>query len=227
MTDNKYEKAYKDIAELINTQDVIVGNPQEAIKEVISLIESDIKELYYKEPVKYIEYVIKRLKQKDELSIWGRGNPILSTNKSIFMYLEAEKDKYKENNRLSYHSASTLDIEDITTEKNDTIINDVSKAITKRKRGRPKINIKDKMIDDADGVKLKRLHDVIQGKNGKDATLVILAAINLGWMTKPTATQIIEEFGQIVSQQNYSKYLDEKKFKKEEIDGMENCLRNK
>lgn len=226
MTD-KYEKAYKDIAELINTQNVIVGKTKEAINEVLSLIVSDIEEFYSKEPVKYIEYVIKRLKQKDELNIWGRGNPILNANKSIFEYLEAMKDKYEENNSLSYFWGNTLNIEEKTTGKNDTTINEVSKAITKRKRGRPKTDIKSKMIDDADGAKLQRLHEVIQNKEGKDAALVILAAINLGWMTKPTLTQVKEEFGDIGSQQNFTKYLNEKMFKVEEVNGMKNCLRSK
>lgn len=97
----------------------------------------------------------------------------------------------------------------------------------KKAKGRPTGSIEDKMIDDTDGVKLKILKDVIQGKKGKDAALVIVAAIDLGWMTTPTSTQVITAFGQIVSQQNYSKYLDEKKFKKEEIDGMKNCLKSK
>ena len=113
-------------------------------------------------------------------------------------------------------------IQDIQQEKSTNFDN-----VSKNRKGRPKTNIKDKMIDDADGVKLKKLKDVIQGKIGKDATLVILAAIDLGWMTKPTAKQIEEEFGYIGSQQNYSKYLDENKFKKEEIEGMKNCLRSK
>lgn len=227
MKDNKYNGRYKDIAELINSQNVIEGKYTEAIKEVCSLVESHIEDLYEKEPTKYIEYIIKRLRREDGLNIWGLGNPILRSNVNIFEHLEALKNKYEEKNRLSYCSASTLNIEDITAEKNDTIINDVSKAITKRKRGRPKINIKDKMIDDADGIKLKILHEVIQGKKGKDATLVILAAINLGWMNIPTSTQIIEEFGDIVSQQIFSRYLNKKMFKDAEIKGMENCLRSK
>lgn len=56
---------------------------------------------------------------------------------------------------------------------------------------------------------------------------MILAAINLGWMNTPTSRQVKEEFGEIVSQQIFSKYLDKNMFKAEEIKGMENCLKNK
>lgn len=98
---------------------------------------------------------------------------------------------------------------------------------TKKAQGSPNGSLKNRMIDDTNGVKLQILHDVIQGKKGKDATLVILTAIDLGWMTTPTAKEVKKEFGDIGSQQNFSKYLKEKMFRKEEIEGMKNCLKSK
>ena len=89
-----------------------------------------------------------------------------------------------------------------------------------RKRGRPKETLKDKMIDDADGRKQKKLHELMKGKKGKDAALVITASMEKGWMTKPTYTQVREEFGDIGAQQGFTRYLDKKFFTSEEWEGM-------
>lgn len=93
-----------------------------------------------------------------------------------------------------------------------------------RGRGRPKETLKDKMIDDANGEKLQRMHDVLDGKKGKDTTLIILACIKKGWMTKPTYTQVKNEFGDIGSKTGYNRYLNENMFTKEELDGAINSL---
>lgn len=92
-----------------------------------------------------------------------------------------------------------------------------------RGKGRPKETLKDRMINDADGSKLQKIHKVMNGKKGKDAALIILACIKKGWMLKPTSTQVAEEFGDIGTQQGFTKYLDEKRFK-DEIEGAINSL---
>ena len=89
----------------------------------------------------------------------------------------------------------------------------------KLKKGRPKETLKDKMIDDVDGVKLQNIHKAIKGKRGKDAALIILASIKNGWMAKPTFTQVKNEFGDIGVQQGFTKYLNEGCFSKEELEG--------
>lgn len=88
-----------------------------------------------------------------------------------------------------------------------------------RGRGRPKETLKDKMIDDADGKKLQKIHTKMCGKKGKDAALIILACMKKGWMAKPTYTQVKDEFGDIGSKAGYNKYLKESMFGKEEIEG--------
>lgn len=93
-----------------------------------------------------------------------------------------------------------------------------------RGRGRPKETFKDKMIDDADGYKLQKVHTKINGKKGKDATLIILACIKKGWLTKPTYTQVKNEFGDIGSKTGYNRYLNDNMFTKEELDGAINSL---
>ena len=106
---------------------------------------------------------------------------------------------------------------------------------SKRKRGRPKETlkdkmIKDKMINDADGSKLQKIHKVMDGKKGKDAALIILACIKMGWMLKPTFPEVKKEFGDIGSRQNFTKYLkgkqdiNEKQFTEDEIEGVINSL---
>lgn len=92
-----------------------------------------------------------------------------------------------------------------------------------RGKGRPKETLKDRMINDADGSKLQKIHKVMNGKKGKDAALIILACIKKGWMLKPTFTQVTEEFGDIGTQQGFSWYLNENKFK-DEIEGAINSL---
>lgn len=98
------------------------------------------------------------------------------------------------------------------------------KPMKTRGRGRPKETLKDKMIDDAGGSKLQKMHTTIDGKKGKDAALIILACIKKGWLSKPTYTQVKNEFGDIGSKTGYNKYLCEQKFTKEELEGAINSL---
>ena len=93
-----------------------------------------------------------------------------------------------------------------------------------RGRGRPRETLKDKMINDADGSKLQKVHTVMNGRKGKDAALIILACIKKGWMQKPTFKQLTDEFGDIGTQQGFTKYLYEKRFTKDEIEGAINSL---
>lgn len=91
---------------------------------------------------------------------------------------------------------------------------------TTRKKGRPKEKLKDKMIDDSDGTKLKRLHQLMKGKKGRDAALVIMVSVEKGWMTKPTHKQVENEFGDVGKQQGFTRYLKKECFDDEEWEGM-------
>lgn len=93
-----------------------------------------------------------------------------------------------------------------------------------RGKGRPKETLKDKLIDDANGERLKILHTKLNGKKGKDVSLIMLAAIKIGWLTKPTYTQVKNEFKDIGCKTGYNKYLNENRFTKEEIEGAINSL---
>lgn len=90
----------------------------------------------------------------------------------------------------------------------------------KPKRGRPTEPFASKMIDDADGEKLKKMHTILKGKKGKDFALIIWACIKKGWCNKPTYTQVKEEFGDIGSSTGYNRYLNNNTmFTPEEKDG--------
>ena len=93
-----------------------------------------------------------------------------------------------------------------------------------RGRGRPKETLKDKLIDDADGRKLQKIHTLMKGKKGKDAALIILVCIKKGWMAKPTYTQVKNEFGDIGAQQGFTKYLNSAMISNEEIEGVMGSL---
>lgn len=89
-----------------------------------------------------------------------------------------------------------------------------------RKRGRPTEPFSSKMIDDANGDKLKKMHKVLAGKKGKDFALLIWACTKKGLCNKPTYTQAKEEFGDIGSSTGYNRYLNNNNmFTQEEKDG--------
>lgn len=111
--------------------------------------------------------------------------------------------------------------------KNKTDIAHTNKAQCLHKpkrRGRPTEPITSKMVDDANGCKLQKIHAVMNGKSGKEAALVILACIEKGWMHKPTYKQVVNEFGDIGTQQGFTSYLNKDKFSEEERDGAINSL---
>ena len=94
------------------------------------------------------------------------------------------------------------------------------KPTAKRNRGRPTEPFASKMIDDANGDKLEKMHTISKGKRGKDFALIILACIKRGWCYKPTYTQVKEEFGDIGSSTGYNRYLNNiNMYTQEEIDG--------
>ena len=94
-----------------------------------------------------------------------------------------------------------------------------------RGKGRPKGSFKDRLVDDADGKKLERLHQVMKGKMGKDAALTMTAAMGRGWINKPTYQEVKDEFGDIGSKQGFSNYFGKmERYTKEEFEGAKNSL---
>ena len=68
------------------------------------------------------------------------------------------------------------------------------------------------------------LHTKLDGKKGKDASLIVLAAIKKGWLMRPTYAQVKNEFKNIGTKSGYNRYLNENMFTKEEIEGAINSF---
>lgn len=117
-----------------------------------------------------------------------------------------------------------MNAQDLSTEPHQENLKHQVIRKSNRGKGRPKETFKDKMIDDADGSKLQRIHEIMKDRKGKDAALIILACMGKGWMFKPTFTQVTEEFGDIGSKAAYNNYFAKKKFTDEEIEGVKNNL---
>lgn len=80
------------------------------------------------------------------------------------------------------------------------------------KPGRPTQSFKELMIEDENGKKLQKIHDLVKGAKGKRFALIITACIQKGWITKPTYATLTKEFGnEIGAQQGLLKYLDNPK----------------
>lgn len=95
-----------------------------------------------------------------------------------------------------------------------------------RRKGRPKESFKDMILNDIGGKRLRKLHKMMEGKIGKKAALIILVAIDEGWISKPSFSQIKNEFGDIGTQQSFTRYLDKNRFTKEELTGAKKELLN-
>ena len=91
-----------------------------------------------------------------------------------------------------------------------------------RKRGRQTKPFRSVIISEDPDETLAKMHSLIDGKIGKDVALVIQAAIITGKITKPTASQVQAEFGDIGNVSGYNKCMREKCFTDEEMRGMMN-----
>lgn len=170
---------------------------------------------------------------------------MISLHKEINSIMSCYKGKFTKNTRLeyslnlfalkanmrfilNYFKIKGIDInqqiQNPESNKGLETIKSIAPTISKRSKGRPKESLKDKMTDDSQGYKLKRLHLIMNGKKGRDAALVILACIKKGWMQKPTYKQVEEEFKNIGSQQGFTKYLNTKMFSEDEIEGIMRAL---
>lgn len=178
---------------------------------------------------------------KDNMNEWKGHNPVSNGNRIAFklyvilLYKSKDELRWKRvANGLMEAMGELVDqtmlesIQNWVNEANDEYEEEKAEMLRLnppvKRRGRPRATLKDKMKDDADGRKLKILHEVMKGKKGKMAALVIIVAVKMGWMTLPTHAEVTEEFDDVGTQQGFTKYLSEKSFKNEEIEGMERIL---
>lgn len=94
-----------------------------------------------------------------------------------------------------------------------------------KKRGRPSKTFDAMLVGDKEATK-KKLHSLIDGKSGRDAVIYIKTAVTLGIILKPTHTQFVGEFGNIVSKQIYNKYINGNLYYDGELEGAKQALMN-
>lgn len=96
------------------------------------------------------------------------------------------------------------------------------------KPGRPiKDNFSDVIVHQDKEKTLEKLHKVANGKNGKDFALVMQAAMELGWINKPSFNQVGKEFGNIGGSSVFYGYIGTpSKFLQEDLNRVKNRLQN-
>lgn len=101
-------------------------------------------------------------------------------------------------------------ITDAETNQQEAIKQPVaSKPQQKVKRGRKVIPFADCLLAPDKLQHLKKLHSLIDGRKGKDVALVIKASMQLGWLlSKPTFTQLQNEFGDIGNVSGYNHQMN-------------------
>ena len=218
--DNCIIRCKNEVVELIN-------DPHSKTQDVITLIQKQIEKYHYLiGTTAYIKYLYDNVGW-EELNIWGRGKPMINPDKAGYLYdelsiLMEHYSELEETEQNHLPCATQPEKSDDTQSLNKEP--QQRKPIATRDKEKPKETLKEKIIDDADGSKLQKIHTKMVGKKGKDAALIILACIKKGWMLRPTYTQVNNEFGDIGSKSGYNKYLNEQRFTKEELDGAIRCL---
>lgn len=218
--DNCNIRCKNEVVELIN-------DPHSKTQDVITLIQKQIEKYHYLiGTTAYIKYLYDNVGW-EELNIWGRGKPMINPDKAGYLYdelsiLMEHYSELEETEQNHLPCATQPEKSDDTQSLNKEP--QQRKPIATRDKEKPKETLKEKIIDDADGSKLQKIHTKMVGKKGKDAALIILACIKKGWMLRPTYTQVNNEFGDIGSKSGYNKYLNEQRFTKEELDGAIRCL---
>lgn len=218
--DNCNIRCKNEVVELIN-------DPHSKIKDVTNLIQKQIEKYHYLiGTTAYIKYLYDNVGW-EELNIWGRGKPMMNPDRTGYLYDELSilMEHYSELEEMEQnHLPCTTQPEKSDDTQSLNKEPQQRKSIATRDKEKPKETLKEKIIDDADGSRLQKIHTKMDGKKGKDAALIILACIKKGWMLKPTYTQVKNEFGDIGSKSGYNKYLNEQRFTKEELDGAITCL---
>ena len=94
------------------------------------------------------------------------------------------------------------------------------------KRGRPSpINFFDVILSENKDEVLKKLHREADGKSGKDFVLVMLAAIEIKMIKKPTFKQVKAEFPSMGGKSNYYVFLNKNNITDKEINGAIDSLK--
>lgn len=92
----------------------------------------------------------------------------------------------------------------------------------KRNKVQPFVEL---MIDDDKGIKLSILHSAMKNKKGKQAAIIICAASEIGWLLRPTFTQVKNEFGSVGAKSGFNRYFNDASCN-DDVERMKEALRN-
>lgn len=82
-------------------------------------------------------------------------------------------------------------------------------SITDKRRGRPTKDFKENiLVDDREAV-LEQMRSLITGRTNREVALIIRAYMSIGYLIKPTFSQVEAEFGKIGNRSGYNKYMND------------------
>lgn len=93
----------------------------------------------------------------------------------------------------------------------------------KKQRGRPQKTIKECFLN-ITYEQWQRVKDLAKEKTGVDFIMVIKATMELNWITTPSHPQIVREFGEVCSDSQYTEYIKNNKFIREDIERIKAVL---
>ena len=203
--------------------DKLVTEKSQLLQEQQQAIEKRLQELYNKAlvlheqmPESFEDYIERALKECNDAmrEMIDKSSDVGNDIKALSYIFVLHKERKKDLERLK-----------------DAFLQPQQEQIAEpeqKPKGRPQKTFIDCLNGQTEKEKeerLSRLHHVIDGKKGKYVSLYILTAIELGWIEKPTCTQVKNEFGDIGNKSGYNSYLHKNKFSDEEIKGAKESLK--
>lgn len=118
--------------------------------------------------------------------------------------------------KTKYNKNTIVNCQDLEL---SSVVNTTDERFIQRTKGRPIKHIRESILKEEDRV-LKTLHKYIDNKSGRVVCLPLLVMIDLGYMTKPTHNQVVDEFGKVISKSNYNNYMCKTKHSSDEFLGV-------
>jgi hypothetical protein len=226
MRNDQFVNGYNNLVNYINEMDPIPINEKHQYLDNLMIAISEQLNRFSTCKTDYLKYIKTRLNNKEQFNIWASGSPILDNSKipNVFdridgLIYEIENLSKIDQNRNSESKMAVNEF--VKCKKNIEIDKTVSQQEQSQKTGIG-TNFTDRIVShDVDVVEI--LRQPMAGKKGRNAALIIQAAIKKGLITKPTYTEIVNEFGNIGNKSGYNKYM-RYKFTDEELAPIMNRL---
>lgn len=200
---------------LVTEKSQLPQEQQQAIEERLQELYNKALVLHEQMPESFEDYIERALKECNDAmrEMIDKSSDVGNDIKALSYIFVLHKERKKDLERLK-----------------DAFLQPQQEQIAEpeqKPKGRPKKSFKDCLNGNQTEKeeRLSRLHYVIDGKKGKCVSLCILTAIELGWITKPTYTQVKNEFGDIGDKSGYNSYLHKNKFSDAEINGVKESLK--